>query len=214
MSNKLLLLTCLAAIWMVNSCNSDLETSHTLDYDVIKRELLQDSNLRNQEKIIESIIQFYQKELPIQFSRRVSVESLVLGQGKLGGNEVFLDAIADGHIHSLREHLDPSTNIRIGKMADSQIVDEEYLIKSIRYALSSVGRYPWNKSIPDSIFLNYLLPYKVIHEYPGTYWSFLEPYYRDSLSMWASPSYTEFDARDARWIQRFTTIYPRELPMW
>src|SRR5690606_24932158 len=155
MRYKLVLISWLTAAWMLYSCDTHQATSDTLNYAVIKSELLKDSALHGQEHIIESIIQFYKKELPNQFSTRVIVESGA-------GNEVFLDALYDDQIDSLREHSDELSSIQIREMSDSQIVDEEYLIKSIRYALSSAGRYPWNESIPDSIFLNYLLPYKVI----------------------------------------------------
>lgn len=120
----------------------------------------------------------------------------------------------DRQIDSIRDQLGPATRIRIETVADSQFIDEDYLTSRIRYALSTMEKYPWNRSIPDSIFLNYLLPYKVMDEYPGIWWEYLEPHYRDSMAWWSSPAFDRFDASEVHLVQRFTTFLMGDLPEW
>lgn len=184
----------------------DRKQENTIDYAGIESELLKDTALADQKELIRSIIEFYKKELPNHYSRRIS-----LGTAR---NKVYLDDLTDVQIDSIRDQLGSATRIRFEQMADHQFIDEEYLIKRIRHALASAGKYPWNQSIPDSIFLNYLLPYKVMNEYPGNWWGYLEPHYVDSMALWSSASFDRFDATDSRWIQRFTTFIMGDLPEW
>ena len=203
--------SCLTVFLIDFSCDTHVEIPVSvkvpIDYTALENELLRDSALAGREELIRSVVEFYRMEIPNQFSRRIS-----LGNGRT--DKVFLDEMVDKQIDSLRETLKPTTRIAFQNIVDSQIVDTVYLIDNIRSALSSADKYPWNRSIPDSIFLNYLLPYKVVHEYPGTWRSHLYPYYKDSLSRWSSPSHTGFDASDAAIIEEFTINNPRGMPMW
>lgn len=189
----------------IHSCTPSMED--TTDYDAIKTELMQDSALAGKEKRIEAAVEFYKAEIQNQFSHRIKLTTD-------SGDRIFLDAIETQQIESFREQLDSSARISIRKIADSQVLDESWLADNILNAILSAGRYPWNQQLPDSIFLNYLLPYKVIHEYPQNWWDFLGSWYRDSLTTWSSPLFTGFDASNARWVHQYTTIYPRSLPMW
>ena len=188
----------------VVSCNKVEE--HQIDYDLIERELLQDSSLAEHSGLIGSIIDFYKTEIPNHYSRRIS-----LGSAR---NMVFIDELTTDQIDSLRDVLGASTRIRFNRLTDSQFIDENYLIKRIRHALHLTEKYPWNQSIPDSIFLNYLLPYKVMDEYAGDWWSFLEPHYRDSMTWWSSPEYDRFDVSNSQLVQYYTTFIMGKLPEW
>ena len=204
MDLRIMVLYWIMVLLILLSC--DRKQENTIDYAAIENELLQDTAFVDQKDLIRSIIEFYKNELPHHYSRRIS-----LGTAR---NMVYLDELTDVQIDSIRDHLGPSTRIRFERVADNQFIDEAYLTQRIRHALSSAGKYPWNQSIPDSIFLNYLLPYKVMDEYPGNWWAYLEPHYLDTMALWSSPGYDRFDATDSRWVQRYTTFLMGDLPEW
>ncbi len=47
---------------------------------------------------------------------------------------------------------------------DLKNLSQEFLIENIKYAYQAMKEVPWGKNIPDSIFLNYVLPYANLHE--------------------------------------------------
>src|SRR5690606_26153327 len=155
--------SCLTVFLIDFSCDTHVEIPVSvkvpIDYTALENELLRDSALAGREELIRSVVEFYRMEIPNQFSRRIS-----LGNGRT--DKVFLDEMVDKQIDSLRETLKPTTRIAFQNIVDSQIVDTVYLIDNIRSALSSADKYPWNRSIPDSIFLNYLQ----IPQMTGDHW--------------------------------------------
>lgn len=204
MNDRLTILSWIVLTLFVSSCNT--APDHNIDFESVKLELLQDPSFGDHKELIDSAIAFYKRELPDHYSRRVS-----LGSAR---NMVYLDELSDGQIDSIRDQLGSDTRIRIETIADSRYIEEEYLANRIRHALTSMEKYPWNQSIPDSIFLNYLLPYKVMDEYPGLWWEYLEPHYRDSMIWWSSPAFDRFDVSDSYLVERFTTFYMGDLPEW
>ena len=67
------------------------------------------------------------------------------------------------------------------KVPDSIILTNKLIESTIDKALYDWNRYPWNKGIPKDIFLNYLLPYKILGEYPEAWRSKLYNIYSDSI---------------------------------
>lgn len=47
---------------------------------------------------------------------------------------------------------------------DLKNLSPEFLIENIKYAYQAMKEVAWGKTIPDSIFLNYVLPYANLHE--------------------------------------------------
>lgn len=204
MHSNLKILYWVLFVLFVSSCKKSID--HKIDFDAIERELLMDSSLAEQSTLIGSIIDFCRTEIPHHYSNRIS-----LGSAR---NMAYLDELTTDQIDSLRDVLGASTRIRFDRLADSQVIDENYLIRRIRHALHHAEKYPWNQSIPDSIFLNYLIPYKVMDEYAGEWWGFLEPHYRDSMTWWSSPEYDRFDVSNSQLVQYYTTFIMGELPEW
>lgn len=201
---KRLLFWLVVAIICQSCVDHKMQEQPEIDYGAIENELLADPALQDKKDLISSILELYRKEIPRQYSQRISL-------GISGSDLVYLDNLDDIQIDSIRHHMDGTTRLRIGKVNDAQIVDGAYLVSNVRNLLAIADKYPWNQSIPDSIILNFLLPYKVIHEYPDSWWNFLKPYFQDSLLMWSSPSYSGFDVTDSRMIHRFTTVATRKL---
>lgn len=204
MSTELRILFCTFYTLMLLSCQN--YEPPRINYNSIEQELLQDTAGIHNPELIREIVAFFKREIPHHYSQRIR-----LGSGR---NMVYLDELTDYQIDSIRDHLGSNTRILLENVPDSQFVDENYLLDRIRHALTLSGKYPWNQSIPDSIFLNYLMPYKIINEYPGNWWAYLTPHYRDSMAWWSSPSYDRFNVSDIRLIHDYTTFYMGDLPEW
>ncbi|QQT55238.1 transglutaminase domain-containing protein [Sphingobacterium multivorum] len=65
---------------------------------------------------------------------------------------------------------------------DSKILTTEFLEQNINSAVSQWNTFPWSKQIPKDIFLNYLLPYKVLLEYPSGWRTYFQKQYQDSIN--------------------------------
>lgn len=177
-----------------------------IDYERLRETLIQDTSLSRYSHLIDTIIQFFSREIPHQSSQRLSI-----GQGR---SMVHLDELSVSQIDSLRDQLSPTSRIRFETIRDEDFIDEEFLADRIRYALKMAERYPWNHTIPDSILINYLVPYKFMDEFPSKWWSFLAPHYKDSIKLWSSPDYTRFDAADTRQVSIYSTFLMGQLPEW
>lgn len=79
-----------------------------------------------------------------------------------------------------RRNVEPSSLIK----NDINFIQTSFIHKEITTATSLWNKYPWNKHTPKEIFLNYLLPYKIHHEYPDS-WRYHLKLKADSLiSFW------------------------------
>jgi hypothetical protein len=66
-------------------------------------------------------------------------------------------------------------------VSDTLLVDNEFLIRNIEEAFQLWNKYPWSKRVPETIFMNYLLPYKVYGEEPSEWRRFFFAKYEDSV---------------------------------
>ena len=110
-------------------------------------------------------------------------------------------------------------SIKVDTVADQSVISNSFMANRILHCLDIRGKYPWNRSMPDSILMQYLLPYKVVHEYPENWWSRLmgemTPYFQDSLIAFANLEITDtIDFSQPVWLHFYTVVEPRGLPMW
>jgi len=68
------------------------------------------------------------------------------------------------------------------RISDADILSSEILEDNINKAISDWKTYPWNKNVSKDIFLNYLLPYKVLCENPENWRGRLFLKYKDSIA--------------------------------
>ncbi|MGH2644332.1 MAG: hypothetical protein ACRDE2_10310 [Chitinophagaceae bacterium] len=61
---------------------------------------------------------------------------------------------------------------------DSQAITSSLIEKNINAAFSMWKKYPWNANVPENIFFNYLLPYKICNEMPGNWRAFFSREYK------------------------------------
>ncbi|MDR1527155.1 MAG: hypothetical protein LBS46_05740 [Dysgonamonadaceae bacterium] len=64
---------------------------------------------------------------------------------------------------------------------DSEIIDNRFLTEDIEKAVNLWNRYPWADSVPEDVFMNSLLPYKVYGEEPSEWRKFFEKKYADTV---------------------------------
>jgi hypothetical protein len=64
---------------------------------------------------------------------------------------------------------------------DSEIINNQFLIKDINQAFLLWNKYPWANNVPFDIFLNYLLPYKIYREEPADWRTFFMQKYQDTI---------------------------------
>lgn len=64
---------------------------------------------------------------------------------------------------------------------DTAFLTSELLEENIDKAISDWRKYPWNKNVPKDVFLNYLLPYKILNENPDNWRVKLFQKYQDSI---------------------------------
>lgn len=92
-----------------------------------------------------------------------------------------LDTItSDSSLRSIL--LNKKINYSYTRLKDVDFLSSELLEENIDKALSDWKKYPWNKNVPKDIFLNYLLPYKVLNERPDNWRMVLFKKYKDSIS--------------------------------
>lgn len=85
-------------------------------------------------------------------------ERVVLEIDSIENDSILLDILN-------RRHLVPFYKI----VLDDKILDNNILINNIDLAFQSWNKYIWADNIPEDIFFNYLLPYKIYGEKPE-YW--------------------------------------------
>ncbi len=98
--------------------------------------------------------------------------------------DIRLDTITNEH--SLNDILlSHNLTFRSICMPDSITANAAFIEQNINNAIDDWQRYPWNKKVPFDVFLNFLLPYKVMNEYPENWRGFFHNMYRDSLAQYA-----------------------------
>ncbi|WP_316827424.1 transglutaminase-like domain-containing protein [Pedobacter miscanthi] len=99
-----------------------------------------------------------------------------------GGNEDFkLDTItSDSSLRSILKNKKINFSFSITKDADC--LSSKLLEENIDKAISDWKKYPWNKNVPKDVFLNYLLPYKVLNENPDNWRANFFQKYKDSIT--------------------------------
>lgn len=100
-----------------------------------------------------------------------------------GENEDFkLDTItSDSSLRSIL--INKNINFSFSVTKDADFLSSKLLEENIDKAISDWKKYPWNKNVPKDIFLNYLLPYKVLNENPDNWRTNLFQKYQDSISI-------------------------------
>lgn len=80
---------------------------------------------------------------------------------------------ADGNVHELKQALNNAPVDQKEGMAflianmpqrDLDSLTADFLLENVKYAYKARNRFPWAKSLPDSIFLNDVLPYASMNE--------------------------------------------------
>lgn len=104
-------------------------------------------------------IAFLEKEMPRQWSNRITLTNPV------GATSNFHEKLINGQ-EQLDHMLAQGWRFSQDSVRDLDLLTRLELSKRIRDAVATRGKYRWNDNLPDSIFLKYLLPYKVINEYP------------------------------------------------
>ncbi|MGJ1415926.1 hypothetical protein [Sphingobacterium multivorum] len=69
---------------------------------------------------------------------------------------------------------------------DREIISNDYLKKRIENAFSVWKKYPWNSEVSFDNFLDYLLPYKVMDEYPDDWTSTLHTKFSSDISKYSN----------------------------
>lgn len=67
------------------------------------------------------------------------------------------------------------------KVFDNEVLTTSQIDHFITEAYSIKERYSWSRNVPDSLFLNYVLPYKVAAEFPREWRSFFSQLYAEKL---------------------------------
>lgn len=72
--------------------------------------------------------------------------------------------------------------LKTHKLYDTAFLTNDLLEKNIEEAITSWKKYPWNKNVPKSIFMNFLLPYKILNEKPEDWRSYFFEKYKESIN--------------------------------
>ncbi|TWF33935.1 hypothetical protein FHW36_111126 [Chitinophaga polysaccharea] len=98
--------------------------------------------------------------------------------------DIRLDTIAnDSILDAMLTNMD--LDYKREEVSDLQIFSTDYIDRHIEQAVGMWRRYPWTKDKPDSLFLNYLLPYKVLREAPSKNIDFFIEQYRTVIDSMA-----------------------------
>ncbi|WP_236980787.1 hypothetical protein [Membranihabitans maritimus] len=123
------------------------------------------------DEIYSKSIDFLEAEMPSKRSNRVRWVNPL-------GDVLSFHTMEVNDQESLMKLLNNGWQITKDTVSDLEVLSRLDLSKRIRLAIDTRSRYQWNKNIPDSIFLRYVLPYKIIDEYPEEWRS----HYFDILS--------------------------------
>lgn len=74
---------------------------------------------------------------------------------------------------------------------DFNTINFDLIESNIDSAIMNWNRYPWSKNVPKDIFLNYLLPYKILNENPEDWRRFMFHRFEDSLSLFQTNRITD-----------------------
>jgi hypothetical protein len=78
---------------------------------------------------------------------------------------------------------------------ESAMINEKYLSTDIDMAFQLWNKFPWADSVPETVFLNYLLPYKIYGEEPSDWRTFFSEKYADSIKTYIH----EFEIYNRYW---------------
>ncbi len=87
-------------------------------------------------------------------------------------------------------------NYKTETVSDGDILSNELLEKNIDQAINAWKKYPWNSNVSRQQFLEYLLPYKILDEYPDDWRVYFSEKYRaciDSLVQVRATPHTVYE---------------------
>ena len=72
--------------------------------------------------------------------------------------------------------------LKTQKLYDTAFMSNDLIEKNIEEAIVSWNKYPWNKNAPKDVFMNFLLPYKILNEKPENWRDYFFYKYKDSIN--------------------------------
>lgn len=66
---------------------------------------------------------------------------------------------------------------------DTSFINNDLIIENVDMAFDTWNKYSWAKNVPENIFHNYLLPYKIYGEKPDLWRNYFHEMYADSITL-------------------------------
>ncbi|WDF69705.1 hypothetical protein PQ465_04820 [Sphingobacterium oryzagri] len=109
-------------------------------------------------------VQFLKENIGDHYSTLITLER--------NGDEP-IPVVGENAIHLSKEYIkskiDEGWQVKKHSRADSLIISTRRIINEIDYAYEAWINSPWYEDTPESVFLEYLLPYKIANEFPDVW---------------------------------------------
>jgi hypothetical protein len=148
---------------IISGCKQS-HNSHGIDWDELENDYS-----RPKDSLKLAALRFIRENIDDVFSEHVNFydkknrEKIDIDFSKVKNDRFFKKYLIDSQIF-----------VKTFITSDTSFLSTEKVKGSIEHAFSIWRKYPWNRNASFDLFLNYLLPYKVIDEYPDDWRSSLE----------------------------------------